>query len=58
MLPEWYDSPRGEQEHRAKFEEFVADQRFCSINVQAAIQDEERRKFYQLLNSSNVRESE
>jgi hypothetical protein len=54
VLPEWFELPQGEQQHRAQFDKYVSEHRFCSINANEAILDERWRKFFESLNSTNV----
>jgi hypothetical protein len=54
ILPEWFQTPQGEQQHRAQFDKYVSEHRFCSINAKEAIRDEKWRKFFQSLNSTNI----
>ena len=46
LLPEWYESPRGEIEHRAKYAEALEKRKFCSIRAFEVLKDEGWRNFF------------
>lgn len=41
LLPQWFKSPGGEAEHRAKFESAIKRNNFCDVNAMKMMQEDE-----------------
>ena len=46
LLPEWFESPRGEVEHRAKYAVALQKRKFCSVEAFEVLKDEDWRNFF------------
>jgi hypothetical protein len=51
ILPDFYKSPLGKTTLQDDFWKAVQNDKFCSVNVQAALQQEEWQRFFQTLNN-------